>query len=94
MTIDKLGAIDSISKYNKTEKVSKPEQKISSDSISFSEEAKSKGEVYKVTEEAKLAPDVRLDRIEEVKKKLEDPSYIDEKVVETVAERVMDFLQP
>ena len=28
------------------------------------------------------------------KKKLEDPSYIDEKVVETVAERVMDILQP
>ena len=91
MTIDKLGPIDSISKYNKTEKVSRPEQKKPSDSISFSEEAKSKGEVYRATEEAKLAPEVRMDRVEEVKKKLEDPSYIDEKVVESVADSVLDL---
>jgi len=93
MTIDKLGPIESISKYNKTEKVSKPEKKDASDSISFSEEAKSKGEIYKATEEAKLAPDVRMDRVEEVRKKLENPSYIDEKVVESVAESVMDLFQ-
>ena len=91
MTIDKLGPIDSISKYNKTEKVSRPEKKDASDSISFSEEAKSKGEIYKATEEAKLAPEVRMDRVEEVRKKLQDPSYIDDKVVESVAESVMDL---
>lgn len=90
MTIDKLGPIDSISKYNKTEKVSRPEQQKPSDSISFSEEAKSKGEVYKATEEAKLAPEVRMDRVEEVRKKLEDPSYIDDAVVESVADSVLD----
>ncbi len=93
MTIDKLGPIDSISKYNKTEKVSKPDRKDASDSISFSEEAKSKGEVYKATEEAKLAPDIRMDRVEEVKKKLEDPNYIDDAVVEAVADDVMDLFQ-
>ena len=93
MTIDKLGPIDAIPKYNKTEKVSKPEKTGESDSIHFSEEAKSKGEVYKATEEAKLAPDVRMDRVAEVKKKLEDPAYIDEKVVETVAERIIDVFQ-
>ena len=93
ITIDKLGPIDSISKYNKTEKVSKPEKKSSSDSISFSEEAKSKAEVYKATEAAKLAPEVRMDRVNEVKKKLEDPAYIDEKVVENVAEQGMDLFQ-
>ncbi len=93
MTIDKLGPIDSISKYNKTEKVSKPKKKDSSDSISFSEEARSKGEIYKATEEAKLAPEVRLDRVAEVKKKLEDPAYIDDKVVESVADSVLDLFQ-
>jgi len=93
MTIDKLGPIDSISKYNKTEKVSRPEKKDASDSISFSEEAKSKGEIYKATEEAKLAPEVRMDRVEEVRKKLQDPSYIDDKVVESVAESVMDLFK-
>ncbi len=93
MTIDKLGPIESISKYNKTEKVSRPEKKDASDSISFSEEAKSKGEVYKATEVAKLAPEIRMDRVEAVKKKLEDPSYIDDAVVESVADAVMDLFE-
>lgn len=93
MTIEKLGPIDPISKFNKTEKIEKPSKNDKSDSISFSEEAKSKGEVYKVSEEVKLTPEIRQDRIDEVKKKLQDPSYIDEKVVEFVAERVMDLFQ-
>jgi negative regulator of flagellin synthesis FlgM len=93
MTIDKLGSIDSISKYNKTEKIAKPEQNKPTDSISFSEEAKSKGEIYKATQEARLAPEVRMDRVEEVRKKLEDPAYIDDKVVEAVAEQVMELFQ-
>ncbi len=89
MTIDKLGPIDSISKYNKSEKTSRPENTKKGDSIQFSQEAKSKGEVYRATEEAKLAPDIRTDRVEEVRKKLQDPSYIDDKVVESVADSVL-----
>lgn len=93
MTIEKLGPIDPVSKFNKTEKISKPSNKDKADSISFSEEAKSKGEVYKATEEVKLSPDIRQDRIDEVRRKLQDPSYIDEKVIEAVAERVIDLFQ-
>ncbi len=93
MTIEKLGPINPVSKFNKTEKVEKPSTEDKSDSISFSEEAKSKGEVYKVSEEVKLTPEIRQDRIDEVKKKLQDPSYIDDKVVEVVAEQVMDLFQ-
>ena len=93
MTIDKLGPIDPVSKFNKTEKVDKPLKNERTDSISFSEEAKSKGEVYKVSEEVKLSPEIRQDRIDEVKKKLQDPSYINDKVVEAVAERVIDLFQ-
>ena len=93
MTIEKLGPIDPVSKFNKTEKISKPSNKDKADSISFSEEAKSKGEVYKATEEVKLSPDIRQDRIDKVRRKLQDPSYIDEKVIEAVAERVIDLFQ-
>lgn len=93
MTIEKLGPINPVSKFNKTEKVEKPSKHDKSDSISFSEEAKSKGEVYKVSEQVKLTPEIRQDRIDEVKKKLQDPSYIDDKVVEIVAEQVMDLFQ-
>jgi len=93
MTIENLGPIDPVSKFSKTEKVDKPSKSEKTDSISFSEEAKSKGEVYKVSEEVKLSPEIRQDRIDEVKKKLQDPSYIDERVVEIVAEKVMDLFQ-
>ena len=93
MTIDNLGPINPVSKYNKTEKVEKPSNREKTDSISFSEEAKSKGEVYKVSEEVKLTPEIRQDRIDEVKRKLQDPSYIDDKIVEAVAERVMDLFE-
>ena len=93
MTIERLGPLDPVSKFNKTDKASKPAKKDGTDSISFSEEAKSKGEIYKATEEVKLAPQIRQDRVDEVKKKLEDPDYIDEKVVEAVAEKVMDIFE-
>ena len=93
MTIERLGPVDPVSKFNKADKASKPPKRDGADSISFSEEAKSKGEVYKATEEAKLAPEIRQDRVEEVKRKLQDPNYIDDKVIEAVAERVMDLFQ-
>lgn len=94
MTIDRLGPINPTPNLNKSAKASKSSKKDRADSISFSEEAKSKGEIYKATEETRLVPDVRQDRITEVKKKLQDPGYIDEKVIETVAEKVLDLLQP
>jgi negative regulator of flagellin synthesis FlgM len=37
----------------------------------------------------RLAPDVREYKIAEIKRKLEDPNYINDKVVESVAESVM-----
>ena len=94
MTIEKVNLPDPISKYNKTEESkSKPKKTQESDSISLSEEAKQKAELYKATEVAKMTPSVRKDRIEEVKKKLEDPSYIDEKVIETVADKIMKYFE-
>ncbi len=93
MTIERLGPVDPVQKYNKTENVQKPVKKEGKDSISVSDEAKMKAEVHKIAEEVKKSEDVRQDRIAEVKKKLEDPSYIDDKVVEAVAERIMDVFE-
>jgi negative regulator of flagellin synthesis FlgM len=90
MTIDRLGPVDPVQKFKKPGNVSNVAKKGDTDSISISSEAKSLGEIYKSQEEVKMSPDIRLDRIEEVKKKLEDPNYIDDAVVEVVAERVMD----
>ena len=90
MTIDRLGPVDPVSKWNKTEKTSRTNKKAKSDSIDVSSEAKTMGEIYKATEEVKLSPDIRQDKIDAVKEKLKDPSYIDDKVLESVAESIMD----
>ena len=91
MNINSLGHVDSVTNQNKTNKVSKPVVADGKDSIKISNDAKAMAEVYNASETVKATPDVRMDRIEEVREKLKDPSYIDNKIVESVAESVMDI---
>jgi negative regulator of flagellin synthesis FlgM len=90
MTIDGIGPIDPVNKFNKTNKVQKQEKSEKSDSVSFSQQAKEMGEIYKATEQVKLTPDVRADKVAEIKAKLEDPEYINETVVNALADRLLD----
>ncbi len=91
MTIEGVGPVDPVSKYNKTEKAEKPSKTDKKDSINVSAEAKSMGEIYKAAENVRNAPDIRQDRIDEIKEKLKDPSYINDRIVETVAENIMEL---
>ncbi|MCD6397222.1 MAG: flagellar biosynthesis anti-sigma factor FlgM [Spirochaetaceae bacterium] len=91
MNINGLGPIDPISKQNKNNNISKPAALGEKDSIRISSDAKAMAEVYNATETVKASADVRMDRIEEVREKLKDPSYIDNKVVESVADSVMEM---
>lgn len=91
MTIEGLGPIDPLSKYNKTEKTTKPVKKDKTDSIDVSAEAKSMGELYNIAEKVKQSPDIRADKVAEVKEKLKDPSYISDKIVDSVAEKLMEM---
>jgi negative regulator of flagellin synthesis FlgM len=90
MTIDRLGPIDPMQKFNKAEKTHQAPRATEKDTIALSEEARIRAEMLAATEAVKSGDDVRMDRIEEVKRKLEDPSYIDQRVLETVAERIID----
>ncbi|MCK5154105.1 MAG: flagellar biosynthesis anti-sigma factor FlgM [Spirochaetales bacterium] len=90
MNINSLGHINSVTNQKKTDKVSKPVDVGGKDSIKISNDAKAMAEMYAVSETVKTAPDVRMDRIEEVREKLKDPSYIDSKIIESVAESVLD----
>ncbi|HUX20028.1 MAG TPA: flagellar biosynthesis anti-sigma factor FlgM [Spirochaetia bacterium] len=91
MTIDRLGPIDPPSQFNKANKASKPVKREKTDSISVSSEAKQAGEIFHATERIKNAPDIRQERVDEVKRKLQNPSYINDKVIEAVASKVMDL---
>jgi negative regulator of flagellin synthesis FlgM len=91
MTIDRLGPVDPSSQYNTTSKATKPVKKEKTDSISVSSEAKQMGEIFQATERVKNAPDIRQERVDEVKRKLQNPSYINDKVIESVANKIMDL---
>ena len=90
MTINKIGPTDPVNLPNKTNKVQKPEVKESSDSIKVSKSAISKAELIKTASIANNAPDIRADKVAEVKEKLKDPNYINDKVINFVAEKIMD----
>ncbi|MCK5673831.1 MAG: flagellar biosynthesis anti-sigma factor FlgM [Spirochaetales bacterium] len=91
MNINSLSHVNSVTNQNKTNKVSKLVESGGKDSIKISNDAKAMAEVYNASETVKATPDVRMDRIAEVKEKLKDPSYIDNKIVESVADSVMDL---
>ena len=90
MTVDRIGPIDSVQSVKKSNKSAKPKRSDGADSINVSAEAKLKAEIYQATELAKSAQEIRWDRVQEVKKKLEDPNYISEQVIDEVAERLME----
>jgi negative regulator of flagellin synthesis FlgM len=91
MNIERLGAIDPVNKPGKSNKTEKPVKTDEKDSISISNDAKTMAEVYKAAEAVKSSSDIRMDRVEEVRRKLEDPSYIDDKVLGAVADSIMDM---
>jgi negative regulator of flagellin synthesis FlgM len=75
---------------NRTEKTEKVVKTGKSDSINVSEEAKSKAEVYNAIEIAKNSSEIRWSKVEEVKRKLQDPAYLSDRVIEETAEKILE----
>ena len=80
----------SVSKIDKTSETKKAVRKEKPDSVNVSNEAQKMSEIYKATETVKAFPDLRMDRVEEVQRRLQDPGYIDENVLGSVAESIME----
>jgi len=92
MTIERLGSVDPLQNPRKTPQSERASQGNGSDSVSLSKEAVEKGEAFQTYELARTAPDVRADRIAELKSKIDDPNYINEAVVQLTAEKIIDQL--
>jgi negative regulator of flagellin synthesis FlgM len=93
MTIERIGPTEPLQNVKKPRPAEKPQRGQGADSISLSEEAKSKAEVFQATELAKNAPDIRWELVEAAKQRLQDPGYMSEKVLGTVAERLMQYFE-
>jgi len=92
MTIDRIGPVDPIQPGKKPERVNQASGSPKSDTISISSEALEKAELLRIQELAAAAPDIRAERVAELKERINDPSYIDEKMISATADRMIDTL--
>ncbi|MDR3139201.1 MAG: flagellar biosynthesis anti-sigma factor FlgM [Treponema sp.] len=91
MTIDRVGYSEPIQPGRRPgagEAVNQTEKPVS---ITLSPEAKEKSELYQAIKVVSAASDVRLERIQELKQKINDPSYLNEKIISATADKIMDF---
>jgi negative regulator of flagellin synthesis FlgM len=92
MTIDRVGSIDPIQPGKKPGQTNQVSRAPKTDSISISSEAVEKAELYRVMEIASASPDIRAERVEELKAKINDPSYLNNEVINATADRLIDVL--
>jgi negative regulator of flagellin synthesis FlgM len=92
MTIDKIGSIDPIQPGKKSGRANQVRETPKSDSISISSEAVEKAELYRAMELAAVAPDVRAERVAELKEKINDPAYLNDQVIDATADKLIDAL--
>jgi len=92
MTIDRIGSIDPIQPGKKPGRASQVNESNRADSINISSQAQEKAELLRIQEMAAAAPDIRADRVAELKEKINDPSYINDKVMNATADKLIDAL--
>jgi negative regulator of flagellin synthesis FlgM len=83
MTVDRIGPLEPITpgkKPGRNESVGGSDR---TDTISLSSEAKAKAEVYQVLELIKSAPELDDARIAELRQKIDDPSYLNDRISAT-----------
>ena len=92
MTIDRIGSIDPIQPGKKPGRANQVNESPKTDSISISSEARDKAELYRIREMASAAPEVRTDRVAELRDKINDPSYMNDKIMNATADKLIDAL--
>jgi negative regulator of flagellin synthesis FlgM len=90
MTIDRIGYTDPIQPGKKTGRNESANQNSKSDSINLSSEAIEKSELYRAIEVASTAPDVRADLVAEMKAKINDPSYLNDRILQSTADKIIE----
>ncbi len=94
MVIDKIGNINNIIEPKKTKSVSETKEINKNDTIQISSEGKKAAELSKDIQLVNQAPDIRADRVSEIKERIHNGSYNfdDPKILEMVASRIANYL--
>jgi len=90
MTVDRIGHLEPIPSGKRPGRNEQVGGDKKADSIDLSAEAVEQAERYQVLELIKSAPDLDDARIAELRQKIDDPAYINEKVINTTAENILN----
>lgn len=93
MSIGEIGPINNHNEYKKIEKKEKNNKIQNSDSVEISKEALQKAETNRIMETIKNSPDIRKDKVEEIKKKINNPDYINDSVLKSVADKILELFK-
>jgi len=90
MTVNRIGPLEPIQpgkKPGRNESVGGSDR---TDTISLSTEAKEKAERYQVLELIKSAPELDEARIAELREKIDDPAYLNDRVINATADKILN----
>jgi negative regulator of flagellin synthesis FlgM len=90
MTVTRIGPLEPIQPGKKPGRNENVGGSDSADTISLSTEAKEKAERYQVLELIKSAPELDEARIAELRQKIDDPSYLNDKVINATADKILN----
>ena len=89
MTIDRINQLEPLLPGKKTGRSGQVDRGREADSISLSSEAVEKADLYRAMELVSAADDVRAARVAELKAKINDPSYINDTLIQATADRIL-----
>ena len=90
MTVDRIGHIEPLQPGKKPGRTDSLRGNDRADSINLSSEALEKSERYQVVELIRSAQETDEARIIELRGKINDPSYINEQLVNATADKIID----
>ena len=90
MTVNRIGHVEPIPPGKKPGRNEQVGGNDKADSINLSAEAVEQAERYQVLELIKSAPDLDDARIAELRQKIDDPAYLNERVINATAENILN----
>lgn len=88
INVERVNALNNVQNTKRTGNAAK--STFGEDSVSISKEALAKADEFYMKQVAAETPDVRADRVAEVKAKLQDPNYLNNAVIASAADKIME----
>lgn len=94
MVINKIGNINNIVEPKKGKPVTSSKEVKKNDSIQISSEGKQAAEIAKINQVINDTPDIRVDRVNDIKERIADGTYDfdNNEMLEMVADKIASFL--